>query len=411
MRATAVVLNPDNDVLLVQHNGQDDWALPGGRIIVGEDPAHRAAVEVEEETGIHITQPIRVGHHAGTAAAHEIYVAQGSGEPRSDHREIQGAIWWDGVRPLRMQPHVFAILEIVQSIDDDEEETHLEPAQSFPNPDPEKEPTVVQPLAHMEEQTPTLPAPILPEESPVTRPSTNVEGRPLGQKVHRSDVLTPFIATAWSWVVIAALLLADWLIWVMLRIRSNERRIRPTRRVTWPKGLKQELMRRQDNTCVYCGHRRIARSLDIDHMVPAVRGGSNDTSNLQVICRPCNQRKGLQTDREFRQRYSRLVPPTPLTPPRRRVSQSDFKQETQRTSQTASVREFRRTRYISPREKIISGCFISGGIVAALVLYGLASIGAGGFLLLFPSLVLGGAVGFGIWLRAHMTGATSEDEG
>ena len=106
MRATAVVLNPDNDVLLVQHNGQDDWALPGGRIVVGEDPAHRAAIEVEEETGIHITHPMRVGHHAGTTAAHEIYVAQGSGEPRPNHREIQDAIWWDGVRPLRIQPHV-----------------------------------------------------------------------------------------------------------------------------------------------------------------------------------------------------------------------------------------------------------------------------------------------------------------
>ena len=311
-----------------------------------------------------------------------------------------------------MQPHVFAILEIVQSITAQEEETepYLQPAQSPSSPDPEEELSVAHPLADTEGQTPTLPVPVLPEESPLTQSSTSVEERTLGQKTRRPDDSTPFIATAWSWVVIAALLLADWLIWVMLRIRSNERRIRPTRRVTWSKGLKQELMKRQDSTCAYCGHRRIARSLDIDHMIPAVRGGSNDASNLQVICRPCNQRKGLQTDREFRQRYSRLVPAAPLTPPRRRVSQSDFKQETQRTSQTASVREFRRTRYISPREKIISGCFISGGIVAALVLYGLASIGAGGFLLLLPSLVLGGAFGFGIWLRAHMTGATSKDE-
>ncbi len=212
-------------------------------------------------------------------------------------------------------------------------------------------------------------------------------------------------------VVVVALLIADWLIWVMLRTRSNERRIRPTKRVTWPKGLKQELMKRQDNTCGYCGYRRIARTLDIDHMIPAVRGGSNDVSNLQVICRPCNQRKGLQTDQEFRARYSSLVPATPLTPPKRRITQNEFKEEIQRTSQSASAREFRRTRYITPREKIVSGCFISGGIVAAIVLFGLASIGAEGLLLLFPALVLGGAVGLGIGLRAYMTGATSEVEG
>ena len=197
----------------------------------------------------------------------------------------------------------------------------------------------------------------------------------------------------------------------MLRTRSDERRIRPTKRVAWRKGLKQELMKRQDNTCVYCGYRRIARTLDIDHMIPAVRGGSNDESNLQVICRPCNQRKGLQTDQEFRARYSRLVPAQPLTPPQRRISQNEFKEETRRTSQAASAREFRKRRYITPREKIVSGCFISGGAMFGIALFSLAAIGAEGLLLLFPALILGLAVGLGIWFRAYMTGATSEVEG
>lgn len=222
---------------------------------------------------------------------------------------------------------------------------------------------------------------------------------------------TSFIAKAWAWIVVVALLISDWMIWVMLRTRSNERRIRPTKRVTWPKGLKQELMRRQDNTCVYCGYRRIARSLDIDHVIPAVRGGSNDASNLQVICRPCNQRKGLQTDGEFRARYSRLVPATPLTPPRRRIAQNEFREETRRTSQSTSVREFRRTRFITPREKIISGCLVLGVAVGVVVLFVLASLGAEGLLLLLPAVGLGTAVGFGVWLRAYMTGATSESYG
>ena len=196
----------------------------------------------------------------------------------------------------------------------------------------------------------------------------------------------------------------------MRRTRSNERRVRPTKRVTWPKRLKRELMRRQDNTCVYCGYRRTARTLDIDHMIPVVRGGANDTNNLQVICRPCNQRKGLQTDPEFRARYSRLVPATPLTPPSSRITQSEFRDETRRTSQSASVREFRRTRFITAREKIISGCTILGLMVGGVVLFSLASLGAEGMLLLLPSVGLGAAVGFGVWLRAYMTGATSEDE-
>ena len=218
---------------------------------------------------------------------------------------------------------------------------------------------------------------------------------------------TSFIVT---WIVLVSLWVADVLIWVMLRTRSDERRIRPTERVVWPKGLKQRLMRRQDNTCVYCGYRRIATSLDIDHIIPVVRGGSNDMSNLQVICRRCNQRKGLQTDEEFRTRYARLVPPTPLMPPRRRISQPEFREETRRTSQADSVQRFRQTRFISKRNKVVSGCTGLGIAISVIVLFALASLGAAGFLLLLPSLILGGAAGLGVWLRAYITGAMIEGD-
>ena len=296
-RATAVVFSQDNEVLLVKHHGEDDWALPGGRVVAGEDPVQRVVTEVAEETGVHITEPSHVGRYAGTVASHEIYLANGSGEPGPDQREIQDAIWWDATQPLQVQPHVNAILSIVdtvgESIDnrDEEEDVKVSLIQTESPPAPDQRVTP-------------------PEELPQERP----EDRTRGSDTNRPRNWTSYVATAWAWVVIAALLIADWLIWVMLRTRTNERRIRPTKRVTWPRGLKQELMKRQDNTCVYCGYRRIARTLDIDHMVPAVRGGSNDASNLQVICRPCNQRKGLQTDQEFRARYSRLVPATPVNP-------------------------------------------------------------------------------------------------
>lgn len=217
-----------------------------------------------------------------------------------------------------------------------------------------------------------------------------------------------FVAT---WVVLISLLTADLLIQLMLLIRSNERRIRPTKRQPWPEGLKRRLMRRQDSTCTYCGHRRAAYSMEIDHMVPVVKGGSNDIGNLQVICRQCNLRKGQQTDKEFRARHARLVPAGQLTPPRRRISQREFAAATRRTREVASARRFRRTRFISKGEKVSSGCLVLGFAVAILTGWALASLGADGLLLALPVATLGVATGGGVWLRAYGTGAMIEDNG
>ena len=218
------------------------------------------------------------------------------------------------------------------------------------------------------------------------------------------------LKTIVAWIVLATLWVADGVIWVMLRTRTNERRIKATQRVAWPQGLKQELMRQQNNTCVYCAHRRTARNFEIDHIVPVVRGGSNDKSNLQVICGPCNQRKGIQTDKEFRARYSRLVPQRRLTPPRRQISQDEFRVATQRTTQSDTVRQFRKTRFISKREKVGGGAFGLGLAIGIAMLFSLAMVGLEGLLLLLLPTVLGAAVAIGIWARAYVTGAMIEDD-
>lgn len=223
-------------------------------------------------------------------------------------------------------------------------------------------------------------------------------------------VTKTILRTSAKWTTVATLWITDALIMIMLLTRPNERRIQPTERIPWPKGLKRRLMRQQDNTCVYCGFRRRATSMEIDHIIPVVRGGSNDESNLQVICRPCNLRKGIQTDEEFRTRYARLVPGRRLMPPRRRISQGEFSAETRLTTQVDSVREFRRTRFISKREKVNFGCLALGVVVGLAVLFTLSSWGTDGFLLYLPTLVLGVAVGLGVRYRAHVTGATIEED-
>ena len=112
-RATVVVLNDDGHVLLVKHKKESSWALPGGRIMAGEDPAKRAELEIAEETGLQVHNLQRAGFYTGTVAAHDVFVAKASGTPRPNRRELQDAVWWDG-RDLATQTHVAAILAVAR---------------------------------------------------------------------------------------------------------------------------------------------------------------------------------------------------------------------------------------------------------------------------------------------------------
>ena len=180
--------------------------------------------------------------------------------------------------------------------------------------------------------------------------------RPSPRSGHSSwERLKPALTTTWRWTKPAGLWTADMLISLMLLFQARQRRIAPTKRRAWPKGLKEHLVRRQRNRCVYCGRRYSAPCLDIDHMDPVAYGGSNDPRNLQVLCGPCNRRKGDQTDREFRHRYSGLVPSRRLTPPSRPVAQSQFDAVTRRTGASMALRQRRRLRFITAREKITLG--------------------------------------------------------
>jgi hypothetical protein len=63
----------------------------------------------------------------------------------------------------------------------------------------------------------------------------------------------------------------------------------PFRRDSIPAAAKNAVFARDGGQCQSCG---ATHDLEIDHIIPLSRGGSNTEKNLQVLCTTCNRRKG-----------------------------------------------------------------------------------------------------------------------
>jgi HNH endonuclease len=65
------------------------------------------------------------------------------------------------------------------------------------------------------------------------------------------------------------------------RVRANRQQI--------PDDIKRYVFRRDKGRCVRCGSRN---ELQYDHIIPIALNGSSTAENLQILCGPCNRRKG-----------------------------------------------------------------------------------------------------------------------
>ncbi len=67
------------------------------------------------------------------------------------------------------------------------------------------------------------------------------------------------------------------------------------------------IRRCQHNKCAWCKISFKTTKAYIDHIAPIARGGSNWPRNIQLLCRPCNQRKHALDPIEWAQRNGRLL--------------------------------------------------------------------------------------------------------
>lgn len=71
---------------------------------------------------------------------------------------------------------------------------------------------------------------------------------------------------------------------------------RVSKRKTISKTVRFEIFKRDKFTCQYCGKSAPDVTLEIDHIVPVAKGGTNDIMNLITACRDCNRGK---TDKQL----------------------------------------------------------------------------------------------------------------
>lgn len=61
--------------------------------------------------------------------------------------------------------------------------------------------------------------------------------------------------------------------------------------------VREYLLEKWGRKCAYCGKKDVP--LEVEHIIPKSRGGTNRVSNLSLACTPCNQAKNRMTAAEF----------------------------------------------------------------------------------------------------------------
>jgi 5-methylcytosine-specific restriction endonuclease McrA len=68
-----------------------------------------------------------------------------------------------------------------------------------------------------------------------------------------------------------------------------------------------KILKLQKNRCAYCRASFDETPYQVDHVLAISRGGSNDATNIQLLCRPCNSSKWCKDPIDFARSIGRLI--------------------------------------------------------------------------------------------------------
>ena len=114
---------------------------------------------------------------------------------------------------------------------------------------------------------------------------------------HRVDTTTAWVARLQRWVPITTIVME------LVKFDTQALQDPEISGLEYQQGtlcgyeVREYLLEKWGRQCVYC--RKTQVSLQLEHIVPTSRGGSDRVSNLALACARCNQEKGSQTAAEY----------------------------------------------------------------------------------------------------------------
>src|ERR1700722_6922351 len=66
-----------------------------------------------------------------------------------------------------------------------------------------------------------------------------------------------------------------------------------------PRDVQFRVLKRENQICRECGRSVQDEDVEFDHVIPYSKGGSSDESNVRLLCKKCNRKRGANFEAKF----------------------------------------------------------------------------------------------------------------